>query len=71
MQLISKLIKEFIFYYALLTWVIPFKDKKGVTITNAFQKILRESNRKSNKIWLEKGNEFYNRSMKSWLEKML
>ena len=27
------------------------------------------SNRKPYKIWTDKGNEFYNRSMKSWLEK--
>ena len=40
-----------------------------MTITNAFQKILDESNRKPNKIWVDKGSEFYNRSMKSWLEK--
>ena len=47
----------------------PLKDKKGITITNAFQKILDESKRKPNKIWVDKGSEFYNRSMKSWLEK--
>ena len=45
--------------------VIPLKDKKGTTITNAFQNILKESNRKPNKIWVDKGSEFYNRSMKS------
>ena len=50
-------------------WVIPLKDKKGIRIINAFQKILEESNRKPNKIWFDKGSEFYNRSMKSWLEK--
>ena len=43
------------------------KDKNGTTITNAFQKILNESNRRPNKIWLDKGSEFYNRSMKSFL----
>ena len=41
----------------------------AVTITNTFQKILKESNCKSNKIWVDKGSEFYSRSMKSWLEK--
>ena len=41
---------------------------KGITITNAFQKILKESDRKPNKIWVDKDSEFYNRSMKSWLE---
>ena len=39
------------------------KDKKGITITNAFQKILDESNCKPNKIWLDKCSKFYNRSM--------
>ena len=34
-------------------WVIPLKDKKGVRIFNAFQKILDSSNRKSNKIWVD------------------
>ena len=47
---------------------VPLKDKKVITITNAFQKILHGSNRKPNKIWLEKGSEFYNRSMKSWFQ---
>ena len=40
-----------------------------MAITSAFQKILYESNRKSNKIWVDKGSEFYNRSMNSWLGK--
>ena len=48
--------------------VIPLKDKKGITITNAFQKILDESNCKPNKIWVYKGSEFYSRSMKSLLQ---
>ena len=45
------------------------KIKNGITITNPFQKDLKESNLKPNKIWVHKGSEFYNRSMKSWLEK--
>ena len=39
-------------------WVIPSKDKKGTTINNSFQKILDESNRKPNKIWVDKSDEF-------------
>ena len=50
-------------------WLIPLKDKKGTTIINDFQKILNESYHKPNKIWVDKGSEFYNRSMKSCLEK--
>ena len=37
-------------------------------ITNAFQIILDESGRKPNKIWVDKGSKFYERSMKSWLQ---
>ena len=36
--------------------VVPLKDKKGVSIVNAFQKILKGSNRKPNKIWVDKGS---------------
>ena len=50
-------------------WVIPLKDKKAITITNVFQKILNESKHKPNKIWVDKGSEFYKRSTKSWLER--
>ena len=56
-------------YYILCkyTWVIPVK--KGVTITNAFQKILNESGRKPNKTWVDEVNYFYQKSAKLWLEK--
>ena len=48
---------------------MSLKDKREITITNAFQKNLNESKRKPSKIWVDKGSEFYNKSMKSWLEK--
>ena len=44
------------------------KDKKGVSIANAFQKILDDFKRKPNKIWVNKGGEFYNNSFKKWLQ---
>ena len=49
--------------YSKSAWVIPLKDKKYITITNAFKKNLDESNRKANKVWADKSSEFYNRSM--------
>ena len=49
-------------------WVVPLKDKKGVTITDAFQKILKGSNRKPSQIWVDKGSEFYNNTFKKWLK---
>ena len=48
--------------------VVPLKDKRGVSIVNAFQKTFDDSKRKPNKIWVDKGSEFYNRSMKLWLQ---
>ena len=55
MQLISKFNKEFRFLLCVIdmfskyAWVIPLKATTGITITNAFQKILDESNCKPNK----------------------
>ena len=37
--------------------VISLRDKIGITITNSIQKILDKSNRKPNKIWVDKGIE--------------
>ena len=74
MQLISKFNKGFRFLlcvihiYSNYAWVVPLRNKIGITITNAFQKVLHESGRKPNKIWAYKGSEFYNRSMKTWLK---
>ena len=49
--------------------VILLKDKKGVSIFNAFQKILDKSKgRKPNKIWVDKGSEVYNNFFKKWLK---
>ena len=47
-------------------WVVPLKDKNGVSIVNAFQSILDSSKRKPNKIWVDQGSEFYNNAFKKW-----
>ena len=71
MQLISKFNKGFIFLLCVIyifskhAWVVALKDKKGTSIVNAFQKILKESDRRPNKIWVDKGSEFYNNSFKN------
>ena len=74
MQLISKVNKRFRFLLSVIeifskyAWVVPLKDKKGASIVNAFQSILKKSNRKPNKIWIDKGSELYNKSFKKWLQ---
>ena len=73
MQLINKFNKGFRFLLCVIdifskyAWVVPLKDKKDISIVNAFQKILDKSmelhsGRKPNKIWVDKGSEFYNNS---------
>ena len=70
MQLLSKYNKGIRFLLCVIdifskyAWVVPLKDKKGVSIAAAFQSILKQSNRKPSKIWVDKGSEVYNTSFK-------
>ena len=62
MQLISKCDKGICFLLCVIdifgkySWVVPLKDKKGVTIINAFQSILKDSKRKPNTIRVQDNN---------------
>ena len=73
-QLRSKFNKGFRFLLCVIdsfskcAWVVPLKDNKGVSIVNAFQRILKKSNRKPNKIGVDKSSEFCNNSFKKWLQ---
>ena len=53
--------------YSKYAFVISLKDKKGISIVNAFDKIIKQSNRKPNKIWVDQGGEFYNNIFEKWL----
>ena len=70
MQLIIKFNKGFRFLLCVIeifskyAWVIRLNYEKSVSIVNAFQKVLDDSNRKPNRIWVDKGSEFYNTSFK-------
>ena len=55
-------------FFSKYTWVVPLKDKREISIINAFQKILDNSNRKPNKIWVDEGGEFYNNLLKRFLK---
>ena len=83
-QLLSKYNKGIRFLLCVIdifskyAWVVSLKDEKGVSTGTAFQSILKQSNRrtkntstqrvKPNKIWVDKGSEFYNASFKKWLQ---
>ena len=70
MQWINKFEREvrFLLYaidiFSKYAWVVPLKDKKGVSIVDAFQKILDKQGRKPNKIWVDKGTKFNTSSFK-------
>ena len=49
--------------YTRYAWTVPLKDKKGETVANAFIDIMKKSNRKPNKLWVDQGKEFYNQHM--------
>ena len=73
MQILSKCNKGIRFLLCVIdsfskyAWVVPLKDKKRISIVKALQIILKQSNRKPNKIWVDKGSEFYNVVFKKWL----
>ena len=73
MQLLSKFNKGIKYLLCVIdlfskyAFVVPLKDKKGVSIVNAFQGILNKSGRKPNKIWVDQGSKFYNHNFKKWL----
>ena len=53
--------------YSKYAFVIPLKDKKRISIINAFNKIIEQSDRKPNKIWVDQEGEFYNNVFEKWL----
>ena len=75
MQLISKYNKGIRYLLCVINlfsryaWVIGLKNKKGDSIVEGFKKILDDSNRKPNEIWVDHGSVFYNNELKSFLKK--
>ena len=56
------------------SWAIPLKNKSGLSITNGFKIVLSEhpqsgsEPRKPEKLWVDRGSEFYNKTLKSLLK---
>ena len=47
-------------------WVVPLKDKRGISIVNAFQKII---SKKKKQIWVDQGGEIYNKLLRGFWKK--
>ena len=73
MQLLSKQNKgiNYLLYvidlFSKYAFVVPIKDKRGVSIVNALEKKIEQFNRTPNKMWVDQGSEFYNKNFKKWL----
>ena len=74
MQLMSKFHQGFRFLLCVIdifsnyAWVLSLKDKKVISIVSAFPKILKQSNRKLNKMWVDKISKFYKTNFGKWLK---
>ena len=53
--------------YSKYAFVISLENKKEISVTNGFNKIIKQSHRKPNKIWVDQGGQFYNNIYKKWL----
>lgn len=63
-----KYILNVIDVFSKFAWSIPLKDKKGVTVVEAFRQIAKQFGRIPKHIWVDKGKEFYNKNMDEWLQ---
>ena len=48
-------------------WAIPLKDKSGKSTTTAFKSLIKKAKRKPDKIWSDRGEEFYNKTFLDFL----
>ena len=54
--------------FSKFAWCIPLPDKKAVTILKAFKNVIKQSKRKPEKVWCDRGSEFYNELFKAFLD---
>ena len=72
MQAFSKFNRGFKYLLAVIDvfskygWLIPLKDKTGKSVASALKTIFEE--RKLEKMWMDKGKEFYNKDVKDLIE---
>lgn len=54
--------------YTKFTWVRKLKNKTGTVTKEAFEDIMKSSERKPKKLWVDKGSEFYNKVFEGMLK---
>ena len=55
------------YLFSKYAWFVTLKDKRGISIFNAFQEIVSKG-RNPNKIWVDQGGEFYNNLFNRFLK---
>ena len=55
--------------FSKFAWSIPLKSKSADTVLTAIKNVVKESGREPEKIWVDKGSEFYNKDFKTWTNK--
>ena len=71
---LSKYNKNYKFIFTIIdnhtkyAWAIPLKDKSGRSTTNAFKSLIEKARRKPDKIWSDRGKEFYNKIFLNFLK---
>ena len=53
--------------YTRYAWAVPLKHKDGLTVSNAFKEIMKKSNRRPRKLWVDQGKSFTTSTCTSYL----
>ena len=71
---LSKYNKNYKFIFTIIdnhtkyAWAIPLKDKSGKSTTTALKSLIEKTKRKPDKIWSDRGKEFYNETFLNFLK---
>ena len=57
-----------IYVFSKFAWSIPLKNKTAASILNAVKSIVESSGRTPEKIWVDRGSEFYNKDFEKWIK---
>ena len=55
--------------YTKYAWAIPLKDKSGKSTTTALKSLIEKAKRKPDKIWSDRGKEFYDKTFLEFLKR--
>ncbi|HRP36788.1 MAG TPA: DDE-type integrase/transposase/recombinase, partial [Candidatus Dojkabacteria bacterium] len=54
--------------FSKFAWAVALKNKTAATVLAAVKDVVKKSKRIPEKIWVDQGSEFYNKSFKDWIQ---